>query len=147
MCLLRRLNLGGDSQRLWPGSRRWGRRGWVLPAYRTSSLGSPAQTLEEAEEEKGPISIRFSRAGGRRWKQPTTGQMSNGNTHDLETVFAQPLARKTSHVTWSPDRRPGLVWIKQGACRSKRAGSVTCLSQDTAECFSLNLRSTISFLK
>lgn len=107
--LSRRLNLGGDSQRLWPGSRRWGRRGWVLPAYRTSSRDSPAPTLEEAEEEKGPISSRFSRARGGRWKQPTTGPMSNGNTHDLETVFAQPLARKTSHVTWSPSRRP--VWF------------------------------------
>lgn len=44
-------DITGYSQRLWPGSQRWGRREWVRPAYQTSSRDSPAPTLERTEEE------------------------------------------------------------------------------------------------
>lgn len=34
------------SQQFWPGSQRWERWGWVLPASQTFSLNSPVQTLQ-----------------------------------------------------------------------------------------------------
>lgn len=99
-------DITGYSQRLWPGSRRWGRRGWVLPAYRTSSLDSPAPTLERGEEEKRRrISSRFSRPKDRKyvkWKRVS-----------FKTAFAGPLIYKRSHVTWSPNRtRLGLYKMR-----------------------------------
>lgn len=50
----------GYLQQLWPGSQRWGRQGWVLPAYQTSSQDSPAPTLKHRVDEKRQISCCFS---------------------------------------------------------------------------------------
>lgn len=108
MCVFRCLrtsDITGYSQRLWPGSRRWGRRGWVLPAYRTSSLDSPAPTLERGEEEKRRgISSRFSRPKDRKQKKTEDRKYVKWKRVSFKTAFAGPLTYKRSHATWSPNR-------------------------------------------